>query len=129
VTLRWGSFADAAASAEPGDFLHIDPPYAPLSATSSFTAYTASKFGDGEQRALQQMVIALAARGCQVLLSNSTAPLIGDLYAVNIDARNAGLRALTVPARRSINRNAASRGPVDEYLITNIEAGELTTQT
>jgi DNA adenine methylase len=121
VTLRYGPFANAAANAEPDDFLYVDPPYAPLSATSSFTAYTAVRFGDTEQRALQQMIIALARRGCHVLLSNSTAPLIADLYAANIEAQAAGLRAVRVPARRAINRDAASRGPIDEYLITNIE--------
>ena len=39
----------------------------------------------------------------------------------NADARAAGLRAIRVPARRAINSNAARRGPVDEYLISNIE--------
>ena len=35
-------------------------------------------------------------------------------------ARSAGLRATTVAARRAINSRAASRGPVREYLITNV---------
>jgi DNA adenine methylase len=120
ITLRWGSFTDAAAMAGAGDFLYIDPPYAPLSATASFTAYTAARFGGDEQRALQQMVLTLARRGCHVLLSNSTAPAIEHLYDRNADAQVVGLRALRVPARRAINSVAASRGPVDEYLITNV---------
>ena len=38
----------------------------------------------------------------------------------------AGLRALRVPARRAINSNAARRGTVFEYLITNVgHAGAL----
>jgi DNA adenine methylase len=121
VTLRWASFLDTGTEAQPDDFLYIDPPYAPLSATASFTSYTALRFGAGEQRALQQMSIGLARRGCHVLLSNSTAPLITGLYDRNEDAREAGLRAFRVPARRAINRNASARGPVDEYLITNLE--------
>lgn len=120
VTLRYGSFLDAAALAAPDDFLYIDPPYAPLSDTANFTAYTAPRFGTEEQQALQQMVIALAHRGCHLLLSNSTAPVIADLYDDNEAARGAGLRALRVPARRAINSNATRRGPVDEYVITNI---------
>ena len=67
------------------------------------------------------MILGLATRGCHVLLSNSTAPLIGDLYATNAEATGAGLRALRVQARRAINRMASRRGPVDEYLITNID--------
>lgn len=120
VSLRWGSFLEAASLAREGDFLYIDPPYAPLSDTANFTSYTSPRFGPEEQQALQQMVIALAQRGCHVLLSNSTAPAIADLYDTNLDARDAGLRALRVPARRAINSNASRRGPVDEYVITNV---------
>ena len=66
------------------------------------------------------MVIELAARGCWVLLSNSTAPLITRLYDRNEDVRSVGLGAHTVSARRAINSKAEKRGPVLEYLITNI---------
>ena len=39
----------------------------------------------------------------------------------NRAAQEAGLRALRVPARRAINSNAARRGAVEEFLITNVE--------
>jgi DNA adenine methylase len=120
VVLRWGTFLEADRFAGPGDFLYIDPPYAPLSETASFTAYTSPRFGEEEQRQLQQAVVRWASRGCQVLLSNSTAPAITDLYDGNPETREAGLRALRVPARRAVNSNAARRGPVDEYVITNV---------
>ena len=106
--------------ARPRDFVYLDPPYAPLSATASFTSYTATRFGAGDQRRLQQVVLALAQRGCQVVLSNSTAPEIRDLYDGNADAEEAGVRAHRVAARRTINSNAARRGPVEEYVITNV---------
>jgi DNA adenine methylase len=121
VDLRWGSFDEAGSLARKGDFLYIDPPYAPLSDTSSFTAYTSPAFGPKEQQALQRMVLRLARLRCHLLLSNSTAPTIAALYDRNVAARKAGLRALRVPARRAINSNASRRGPVDEYVITNIE--------
>jgi DNA adenine methylase len=120
ATLRVGTYRDVGDLARPGDFLYFDPPYAPLTPTSSFTSYTADRFGDDDQRALQRLVIELASRGCHVLLSNSTAPLIRELYDGNPEARRAGLRAMTVSARRAINSNAARRGAVLEYLITNI---------
>ncbi len=66
------------------------------------------------------MVIRLAARGCRVLVSNSTADTIAALYERDDDARAAGLRTLRVPARRAINSNAARRGVVDEFLIYNV---------
>ncbi len=124
VTLRWGSFTEAADAAVAGDFLYIDPPYAPLSVTARFTSYTAFGFGDAEQRRLQQMVVDLSRRGCHLLLSNSTASSIADLYDANDEARGAGLRARRVPARRAVNSNAARRGAVEEYLITNIDVAD-----
>jgi DNA adenine methylase len=120
VRLECGSFETAMTLAEPGDFLYVDPPYAPLSPTSSFTSYTAPRFGAADQRRLQAMIVELARRGCHVLLSNSTADEIAALYDANGEVRNAGLRALRVPARRAVNSNAGKRGPVEEYLITNI---------
>jgi DNA adenine methylase len=107
-----------------GDFVYFDPPYAPLSRTANFTSYTARRFDARDQVRLQQIVLTLAGRGCSVLLSNSTADEITALYACNPDARAAGLRAIRVPARRAINSNPALRGPLEEYLISNIGALE-----
>ena len=106
------------------DFVYLDPPYAPLSATARFTSYTAGGFTGADQRRLQQVVIALARKGCHVLLSNSTAPEIAALYDGNDDAVRAGIRAYRVPARRAINSNTARRGQVMEYVITNIGRSE-----
>jgi DNA adenine methylase len=118
--LEFGSFREALEIAVAGDFLYIDPPYAPLTATANFTSYTAPRFERADQEELQRAVIALARRGCQVLVSNSTASSIAELYDGNADARAAGLRAHKVQARRAVNRIASRRGPIEEYLITNI---------
>ena len=120
VELLEEGFESVCEWAMPGDFLYFDPPYAPLSATASFTAYTPGGFVADAQRRLQQVVVELARRGCHVLLSNSTAPEITALYADNVVARAAGLRAHRVPARRAINSRGGGRGLVDEYLISNI---------
>ena len=106
--------------ARPRDFVYLDPPYAPLSATASFTSYTADRFDASDQHRLQEVVIRLARHGCHVVLSNSTAPEIAVLYDDNTDARRAGIRTHRVPARRAINSNAARRGPIEEYVITNV---------
>jgi DNA adenine methylase len=122
LTLETRSF-DAALSDVEGErevFIYLDPPYAPVSRTAHFTSYTALRFGRNEQSALQRAVVRLARLGASVLLSNSVAPEIRRLYADNIDARSAGLRARKVQARRAINSRASGRGAVHEYLITNI---------
>ena len=120
VSLKVSPFAPALADAGQDDFIYLDPPYAPLNGTARFTAYTAGGFDADQQEELQRAVIALAARGASVLLSNSVAPQIRLLYAGRGAARRAGLRATTVAARRAINSRAASRGPIREYLITNV---------
>ena len=120
VELRLGSFDLVTELAAGGDFVYLDPPYAPLSATANFTNYTAPGFGAAEQATVQACAVTLASRGCQVLLSNSTAPLIASLYDGNPATAAAGLVAHRVPARRAINRHAAGRGPIEEYVISNI---------
>jgi DNA adenine methylase len=120
LTVEVRRFEGALGEGRPGDFVYLDPPYAPVSRTSHFTSYTASRFGPDEQARLQQAVVRLARLGASVLLSNSVAPDIRRLYADNVEARSAGLRARTVEARRAINSRASRRGAVREYLITNI---------
>jgi len=123
VSVVTGGFESALADAGPDDFVYVDPPYAPVSATARFTAYTAGGFGPDDQVRLRDVVVDLARRGSAVLLSNSTAPEIQALYVDHGPARAAGLRAFTVPARRAINSRGTARGPVLEYLITNLDPG------
>ena len=117
-----GSFETSLQCAHAGDFLYFDPPYAPVSETARFTSYTSRAFGTGDQQRLQQVVVDLVRRGCHVVVSNSTAKEIEGLYDANVEARAAGLTAHRATARRSVNSNAQRRGPVTEYLITNIHA-------
>jgi DNA adenine methylase len=121
VRLDRASFETVEQLAQPGDFLYIDPPYAPVSATANFRGYTSPPFDHEDQKRLQKLVVTLARRGCFVLLSNSTAAEITTLYETNAAANSAGLRSLRVQARRAVNRDANGRGLVEEYLITNID--------
>ena len=108
VNIRYGGFELALEHAQRHDLLYFDPPYAPVSDTANFTGYTAGRFSSEDQRRLQRAVIELAGRGCHVIVSNSTAPIISELYETNRTARRAGLRAHRVPARRAINSKAAA---------------------
>lgn len=120
VTLEVQLFQEALRQARAGDFVYLDPPYAPVSRTSYFTSYTAAGFGSDQQALLQRAVIELAALGVHVLLSNSVSPGISALYEHNAAVIEAGFRTRTVEARRAINSRASARGPVLEYLITNV---------
>jgi DNA adenine methylase len=102
-------FADVLRHAKRGDFVYFDPPYVPLSVTSSFTSYTMGRFGMDDQRRLRDVALALTKRGVQVLISNSSSPAVRELYA--------GFEQHEVSARRAINCNAAGRKAVTELLI------------
>ena len=119
VQLLWASFETARAVAQAGDFLYIDPPYVPLSRTANFTSYTAAAFTLRDHERLQSLVIELSARGCHVLVSNSAAREVVDLYSTPA-AKRARLWTMRVPARRSVNSKGAARGPIDELLISNL---------
>ena len=106
-------FEEACAAARPGDFVYLDPPYQPLSATSSFTSYTSAEFSQDEQRRLRDVFEDLTSRGVPAMLSNSSHPFIRELY----DGR--GLEIRTVKMSRAINSNGHGRAPIDELLIDN----------
>jgi DNA adenine methylase len=105
------NFESVLVHAQPADFIYFDPPYQPLSKTSSFTSYTADKFGEAEQRRLAEVFAELAQRGCHVMLSNSDTPLIRELYQdFNIHEIRVG---------RAINSKGDGRGKITELLVVN----------
>jgi DNA adenine methylase len=104
-------FEQAVSNVRPNDFVYFDPPYQPLSKTSSFTAYTSDKFDDKEQERLARVYRDLDRRGCYVMLSNSNTPLIRKLYA--------GFHVIEIQASRAINCKPEGRGKIIELLITN----------
>jgi len=121
VSLTLSSFDETLGDAGRGDFVYCDPPYAPLSRTSSFAHYTADGFSSSDQLRLQQAVIAACRRGARVVVSNSSASEIMKAYST-LDAQQVQLGISRVPARRAINSRASSRGPVDELIISNVLA-------
>ncbi len=120
VRLERAGFAGVLEAAAAGDFVYFDPPYAPLTRTANFRGYTGRGFSDRDQEVLQRVVIALAHRGVQVLLSNSTAPSVTALYDGHADAIGAGLRAWRFPARRAVNSRPDRRGTVEELVVSNM---------
>jgi DNA adenine methylase len=97
--------------ARKGDFVYLDPPYIPLSATANFTAYQKHGFGMANQDKLADVFDALAGRGAKVMLSNSDVPWVHERYARH--------DICVLKARRAVNSNGARRGPVGEVVVTN----------
>ena len=109
VDVAQRSYTSVLDRVEPGDFVYFDPPYHPLSATSSFTSYDRNGFAEDDQRKLRDVFATLARRGVYVMLSNSDTPLIRELYA--------GFNIERVYASRSINSKANGRGKIAELII------------
>jgi DNA adenine methylase len=110
-TITCGSYISALSSAKKGDFVYLDPPYFPLSKTSSFTDYHEDGFTADDQRELRDLFVDLDNRGCYVMLSNSAAPYIKELYG--------NYRQESVFANRNINAHAAGRGKIAEIVALN----------
>ncbi len=104
-----GDFASVETRVAKGDFVYFDPPYHPLSTTSSFTAYSACGFGPSEQIRLRDVALRLKGKGIRVLLSNSDTPEMRRLYS-------RGFRKARVSASRAINSKAERRGKISELL-------------
>ncbi|MBI3893417.1 MAG: DNA adenine methylase [Candidatus Wallbacteria bacterium] len=109
VELRVQPFAAVLKATRSEDFVYFDPPYQPLSTTSSFTAYTKEVFGEAEQRELARVFGQLHEAGCRVMLSNSDTPLVRELYA--------HFRIEQVMANRAINSKSTGRGKIPEVLV------------
>jgi DNA adenine methylase len=91
-----------------GDLVYFDPPYHPLSKTSSFTSYS-GQFGEDEQIRLRNYFKKLDDRGVYVIQSNSSADFIKEIYS--------DYRLDEVSCSRSINSKKEGRGKVKEFLI------------
>jgi DNA adenine methylase len=115
VTLKVAHFARTLEYARKGDFIYFDPPYQPISSTSSFTAYTDGAFREEDQRELASVYTRLARRGCLLMLSNSDSPLVRTFYR--------GFDIRKVRARRAINSRADRRGRIAEVVVLDYEPG------
>jgi DNA adenine methylase len=93
------------------DFVYLDPPYHPVSVTSSFNAYSGGQFSATAQRDLADVCRQLDGMGVRWLLSNSDCPLIRELYK--------GWDIQQVQAPRSVNSKGEGRGAVAEVAVRN----------
>jgi DNA adenine methylase len=111
IRLLAGNYRKIAAGAKQGDFVYFDPPYAPLSTSSSFVNYAKDGFSREDQAELCDFFKELTSRGVLCMLSNSSAPLIFRLYQ--------GFHIERVKASRPVNSQPGGRGKIEELIITN----------
>ncbi len=124
VTILNGDFSETLRFADKNSFFYFDPPYKPLSETSSFNAYAKEAFNDSEQIRLSEFCKEIEKRGAKFILSNSDVKgrnpndnFFDDLYRQFIIQR--------VWAKRIVNANAEKRGKLTELMIQNFESNTL----
>lgn len=113
ISIKCQDFEDALKNASSGDFVYLDPPYQPVSATANFTSYTESDFDYSDQRRLYLKFKALDKRGVKVLLSNSRSNAILQLFEEFSDG------IVEINAKRFINSVSHRRTGHSELLIKN----------
>ena len=109
ITIRQGDYKEVLKGLRRGAFVYLDPPYMPISLSSSFTGYTENGFSYAQQVTLKEECDKLRKKGISFLQSNSDCPEIRDLY------REYEIR--TVQAKRRINSKGNKRGEINEVLI------------
>jgi len=124
VEILTGDYQKTLNLAERPALFYFDPPFKPLSNTSSFNSYAKDEFGDAEQIRLRDFCKALDVLEHKWILSNSDVKgkdtndnFFDDLYnEFNINR---------VFATRMINSNSEKRGKLTELLITNFYQEEV----
>ena len=109
VTILNISYKEVLKYTSKDDLIYFDPPYYPLTETSSFTSYSESEFLQKEQEELFEVFCELDKNGCFMVHSNSDTEFINELYRnYNIDK---------IEANRFINSKSSGRGKISEVLV------------
>ena len=112
IDIRSGDYKDTLINLDKSSFVYLDPPYMPISSSSSFTGYTEGGFGSNCQVELKQECDKLTQQGNRFVQSNSDCDEIRELYKE--------YKIKIVKAKRSINSVAKGRGEINEVLIYNV---------
>lgn len=112
ITVNYNSYESIEGSVKKGDFVYLDPPYAPMTATANFTSYTKEGFDVADQKALKEFCDRLHKKGALFAVSNSNCGLISSLYSE--------YNQHTFVVNRNLNSKKDKRkNATEEILITN----------
>lgn len=118
VTIKSGDFQAIIDECDEGTLIYCDPPYFPLSATSSFTQYSSGDdFGKESQERLAVAAKKAASRGAVVLISNHSVEACRDLYKSMADERISVNIENQFDVNRFISAKSSGRGKPSPELI------------
>ena len=121
-------FEETIEHAQGNTFFYFDPPYRPLSDTSSFNDYTKESFNDDAQIRLKEFCDRINSSGYKFMLSNSDCK--GKNEEDNFfDVLYQAYQIERVWASRSINSNPNKRGKLTEILVHNYQETRNCTKT
>ena len=120
VEILEGDFTQTLDFAHEQTLFYFDPPYRPLSDTSSFNDYTKDAFNDDSQVRLKEYCDMVNEQGHKFMLSNSDCK--GKNEEDNFfDVLYEAYQIERVMASRNVNANGAKRGKITEILVRNYE--------
>jgi DNA adenine methylase len=119
VTLIYGDFENLTEHIDKETFVYIDPPYRPLSGTSSFNNYQKAPFNDESQKRLAQWYKYLDVEKKALLMLSNSDPKNTDQSDNFFDEIYKDYNINRVQAKRVINSKGSGRGLINELLITN----------
>lgn len=111
VTFTHCSFNDALNKIDSGDFVYLDPPYAPEN-DKSFVSYTSDGFGIDNHNLLFNLCSEMKAKNVKMLMSNAKVKLVTDAFPEH------SYTTKVMNCRRAINSKEPD-ARTDEVLITN----------
>lgn len=119
VEIHCGDFSAMEKFASENTIFYLDPPYKPLSETSSFTAYDKGGFNDAEQIRLRDFCTRITQRNAIFVASNSDPKeeKTGESFFEQLYFQ---FKIKRVSATRLINANPNNRGFVSEIMISNV---------
>lgn len=103
-------YRETVALAGEGDVVFCDPPYEPMPGKSGFTNYSGQRFRFEDQACLAQALKSAHQRGASVVVTNSGAPAINELY------KSLGFKVMSLRARRSISCAGDTRETVTDII-------------
>lgn len=118
VEILNGDFDETFSYAHGNTLFYFDPPYRPLSDTSSFNDYTKESFNDKAQIRLKQYCDKINEAGFKFMLSNSDGKGKNEEDKF-FDILYQDYNIKRVWASRNINSNANKRGKLTEILVCN----------
>ena len=120
VEIMNGDFEETFKKIQGRTLFYFDPPYRPLSNTSSFNNYSKEEFNDDAQIRLKMFCDRIHQTGAHFMLSNSDGrgkdsndTFFDDLYSAYSIER--------VWASRCVNSNVSKRGKLTEILVSNFK--------